>query len=122
MKLISRILPISKFQDTKDDVYVIAMTPTKIIDNSNSDSIIILGNPINYNINQQFNINKLYYTKNIKTLITECIVKNEPMQLECEQYKMFNNKMSKMYNTWKVIQIQNCTGEWIQLDNHSKIF
>jgi hypothetical protein len=121
---INRKIP--RLPETKDTIYKLDVVIFHIIDDD-EHVIKIIGERCKsppLDPPEQFNIDKLYYTDEIKTTIAECMTKGLSLKMACVQYRNFNNLLSKMYNTWKVIEIQKESGsnEWLQIDRHSKIF
>ena len=126
MKLINRInRKIPHLPETRDDIYILNIIPVDVDSLANTDSIIITGHQfgIDAKFDEHYVIDKLYYTKDVQTIFTEALMKNDAVRIECVQYRGFKNFVSKKYNTWKVIQIANNSAQhWIQVDQHSKLF
>lgn len=127
MKIVNRINRVisnaaARIPETKDQLFILNVIPTSI--NRMEDHIQIIGYQYGQSYEEQYNIDKLYFTNEVDSTIAEGIAKNQPIRIVCVQYRKFNNKISKMYNTWKVIQIQEGynSHDWVQLDNHSKLF
>ena len=127
MKLIHHINRKLPHRDnTKNDTYILNIIPISIDHKEDTDIVIITGHQIGIDAlsDEHYVIDKLYYTKDVKTIFAEALAKNDAVRIECVKYKGFKNFISKKYNTWKVIQIANgdTLRDWIQIDQHSKLF
>lgn len=125
IQYINRLAPKSNCPETKDRIFMLDVVPIKMIDDD--DNIVkIIGDKCTVTPNdiaEQFHIDKLYFTDDARTLLIDCIDKSLRIKMACAQYRYSNNILSKMYKTWKVIEIHNpISNKRIQFDRHSKIF
>ena len=122
-RIIDRINRIADKSKTKSEYYVLSIIPIKV-DKEHDNFICIMCRQNGMNLLEQFNIEKLYYTDSVKLAVTESIAKSQPIRVKCVKYRGFHNGLSKMHSTWKVIQIQADTmsHDWIDVDEHSKLF
>jgi len=126
-RFIDRITPTIYDPNPNEMPSLLNIIPTNITKKSSNNDIVKLYAYRSINTPdelERFNLDGMYFNDEIEQTLNECIVKSIPLNVECVRYRNFNNILSKMYNTWKVIKVQKHenSDEWIQLDQHSKIF
>lgn len=112
-KRIDRSLPRSF--ETTGEIVDLFIVPDKIIDNIKEDYIKVISNDLT------IYIDRLYYTPEVKDILVQHNKNNTNINLICDKYRSCDNKMSKMVNCYKLIQMHTIS-KCIQTDQHSKIF
>lgn len=125
-----------------DELYRFFIVITAIDLNTSNDYVILFAykcDASNITI-QPFYTDKIYFTNTIDTIVTESIVKNMPINIECVKTDIISKSKKKTQNTrnirntrntrntrriryaqWKITKIEY-QSQWIEIDTQSKLF
>lgn len=116
--------------------FIFNVVPLNTIDfNQEKDFVQIIGSRVGQPAkHEKFNIDRLYYTEDVKSLIIEGLSKSQPICIECIQYiKNIQHKLfglsrfsyikTRLTGEWTVLKIQSGkSNNWIEIDEQSKLF
>lgn len=116
--------------------FIFNVVPLNTIDfNQEKDFVQIIGSRVGQpDKHEKFNIDRLYYTEDVKSLIIEGLSKSQPIRIQYIKYiqhKLFGlsrfsyikRRFTGECSEWTVIKIQSGkSNNWIEIDEQSKLF